>query len=121
MPALAPSARVMVNGSSNMWFTVVPGKLILGRYIANKTCGVYLRGPMGGDIDDTTALLEPHQKTIESRLEVEMGPENDWFAMKTEPYPVSDKVHWPDAIDFLETNTKSYLALMKEIFRGEME
>jgi len=115
----AARTSVRVNGTSNMWFKVLPEKLLLGRYIASNTSGVYLRGPFRSDIDNTSALLEPHREIIESRLGVELGPEDSWFAMKSAPYPIGDENHWPDAIEFMETNTKDYLVLLNEIFSGD--
>lgn len=116
----ASQKSIRGSGSSNMWFNMLPGKLILGRYIASNTSGVYLRGPSGSDNEETSALLEPHRKTIESRLGVELGPEGNWYAMKSVLYPIGDEQHWPDAIDFMEANTKEYLALFKDVFDDEL-
>jgi len=116
----ASRTSVKVNGSSSMWFNLLPGKLVFGRYTASETSGVYLRGPSGGDVQDTSALLEPHRQILEARLGVELGPRDIWFATTSTPHPIGDESHWPDAIEFMETNTKKFLAVLNEIFVEEL-
>lgn len=88
------------SGSSNKLHTILPGRLLLGRYIAGDTCGIYLRGPDGIDPDEVAALLGPHADDL-GRLG-ETSTNQPWFAVKSAPYPIGNTDHWPDAIEFLD-------------------
>lgn len=113
----ATSHGITPSGAPNKLCTILPGQLLLGRYIAGESCGVYLRGPDGSDPGEVSILLAPHRAEIEARLgETREG--STWFAIKSAPYSLGDRAHWPDAIAFLEEQSQRYRSTLADLFGG---
>lgn len=111
----AAKQGIKASGSSNKMLEILPAQLLLGRYVASKTSGVYLRGPNGQSPDAAGTLLTPFRQLIEDRLSAEFV-EGGWHAVSKIPHPIGDPDGWPAAVDFLHSQTQAYLALLREVF-----
>lgn len=106
---------ITTSGGANKFRVVIPGRLLLGRYITNNSCGVFLRGPDGSDPEALRELLEPYRDEMAVRL----GDTQDnttWCAISSAPLPLGDRARWPDAFEFLEVRSRLYLSTLTELF-----
>ncbi|MFG6664312.1 hypothetical protein ACGYKB_13690 [Sulfitobacter sp. 916] len=104
------------SAASTQWLDVIPGKLILGRYVASKSSGIYLRGPTGQNVEEVTQLLLPFKEQIEARLGGTFFDGGGWHVVNSTPHPIGQPDGWPKAVDFMQSKTETYLTLLREIF-----
>lgn len=106
---------ITASGGANKFRVVIPGRLILGRYIASNTCGVFLRGPDGSDPEALRELLAPYRDEMAVRLG-NMRDSTTWCAISSAPLPLGDRDRWPEAFEFLEARSRLYLSTLTELF-----
>jgi hypothetical protein len=107
--------------SSNMWLPAPVPDIILGLYIASRTCGVYLRGPSRSNFEEVLAGFLPYRAEFERYLGVPMTSEAEpnWLLVSKIPHSISDEARWPEIIDFLEERSKLYLAALTNVFGSD--
>lgn len=112
----AENQGIKPSGVSNLWLEIIPDKLILGRYVAGKSSGVYLRGPSRQNVEEVRELLSPFREKIEARLGCAFFDGNGWHAVNSTPHPLGQPENWPKAVDFMHSQTEIYLTFLREIF-----
>ena len=106
---------IRATGASNHTLQILPGQLVLGRYVSRDTCGIYLRGPNGQEIEKVASLLEPYRDAIETELGAKFR-EGDWHAISFTSHSLENPESWPHAVDFLHEQTQEYLTVLRRIF-----
>lgn len=115
----AADAGVRVNKEFAKWLTSPAPNTIIGLYIAQKSCGIYLRGREQSDFDEVLAEFLPHKDVLEQRLGAPLtssSAKSDWLLVSSIDRPISDEAHWPEIIDWMEERRKLYLATLTDIF-----
>lgn len=99
----------------NCYFPMAGGKVLFSVYIAQRTCGCYLRAPWSGTTEQAAAFLASHGERLEERLGARFGGEKDHFFVKRLPSGFGSEAEWPALIKWFEEQRLLYLGALQDL------
>lgn len=101
---------------SNAWVkNVLHGRIWLSFWIGDENCGVFVRGPFGTSIEETTELIEPYIEELSRQLSVPCVSELRYPLLQRLETSAADPSNWPQIIDWMEETRERYTRAINQI------
>ncbi len=97
--------------------------VVLGLYVAARTCGIYFRRSSNKAAAEVDALLQPGLAGLSGRLGVDFNSEAepDWYLTDTIAHPINDQDNWPTIWNWMAERIKAYSAAITDYAAGHSE
>ncbi|MCV0394351.1 MAG: DUF4268 domain-containing protein [Rhizobiaceae bacterium] len=114
-------ADVKPKSGWNYWLPLADGRLFFTTYIAQRTCGVYIRPPWSSDRETVAALLLPFRDELERELDAEFDGSKNHFLVKKRTPGFGDREQWPALIDWFEQQRRRYTEALENRLREQVD
>lgn len=109
-------AEYPADAASSRWRTIEGLSLKVVQFVAKDCVGIFVRPERGESGDGAFEILSPFQQTLERNLDTDFGPNrNNHFLVKRYSCDTDNQENWPNAFDWLKTETDRYLGLLGKL------
>lgn len=103
-------------GYSNRWRPIPALEVVISSYIAQRSVGVFIRGPRGSAAQNAYDTLLPYQDQLTELTGATMGnPEDNGFFVQYYRAETSDKSNWDTLTTWLYETTQKYERALQTI------
>ncbi|MBV7410863.1 hypothetical protein [Maritimibacter sp. DP1N21-5] len=109
------------SATSSVWLPTAVPKLVIGLYVAGKTCGIYLRSDATTGSEGLGDVIAPALSSLSTMLSVPAGipSEAGWYLPDRIAYPLKDSDHWPDIWAWMARRVEDYSAAIADFAAGQ--
>lgn len=103
--------RFKPSKASNIWINLNnEGSLVVSMYVAQNSCGLFVRGSHGGDLSLMDSFAQQYGKHLSNALgvTVDYNEKKGWLLFDSIAISVRDESRWPEAIEWLEARLRNY-------------
>ncbi len=107
--------------ASNSWITLVDQpRIVVSLYVAQKSCGLFLRGKAGADAQEIYSFLDAHREELEAGTGSTLEPDDAgrfmWSYIERGYLNEGD---WPDIQRWMVEKYKTYKSTVTHVFSQE--
>ena len=114
LPAL--DSRMTRGNEHSRWLAVGHRPLVIAHYVANRSVGLFIRGPARERIGGVREYLFPHRRFLAQRLakpDLRLG--NSFLVPAIHRLDMTDRENWAQATDWFAVHSPIYEAAFTEL------
>ena len=96
--------------TSSVWLPLLAdGSVVLSMFVANKTSGMFIRGPRGTDAKAVGTYLAKHQEVLEEAFGPSQPSRGGYHYLTSIDIPLTTQERWDELIDWMDAQQKKYV------------